>query len=90
MLENFNSKKLILTVLAVALVTIADQFGAPLDQETLSFIQSILMTFLGAQGSVDIAKVLKTGTTFSKGIDAAQEIVTELKSSVIFSPVEMH
>ena len=74
MLENFNSKKLILTVLSIALVTIADQFGAPLDAETLGFIQNILMTFLGAQGSVDIAKVLKAGKTLSSGVDAVAEI----------------
>jgi hypothetical protein len=73
-LSNFNSKKLLLTVAAVILVTVADQLGMPLDAETLDFIQNVLMTFLGAQGSVDIAKVIKTGTTFSKGVTAAKEL----------------
>ena len=73
-LSNFSSKKLLLTVAAVVLVTVADQLGVPLDAETLDFIQNVLMTFLGAQGSVDIAKVIKTGTTFSKGITAAKDL----------------
>ena len=73
-LSNFNSKKLMLTLAAVALVTVTDQMGIPLDPESLDFIQNIVMTLLGMQGSVDIAKVIKTGTTFSRGIDKAQEL----------------
>lgn len=79
-LSNFNSKKLILTVAAVILVTVADQLGMPLDVETLGFIQNVLMTFLGAQGSVDIAKVIKTGTTLSKGVTAAKELADSVKA----------
>jgi len=74
-LSNFNSKKLIITVAAVVLVTVADQLGAPLDAETLNFIQNTLMTFLGAQGGVDIAKVLKAGGQLSNTVDAARDLV---------------
>jgi len=74
-LSTFVSKKLIATILCVALVAIADFTGAPLDTATMSAIQNMLLGLLGAQGMVDTAAAWKVGKAVASTVETIQDVV---------------
>ena len=70
----FLSRKLLATVGAVALVAVSDLLGLPLTPETLDAIQTMLFSFVGAQGAVDTAKAWKAGKAIASSVEAVQDL----------------
>ena len=71
-MSKFASRKLIATIIAVALVAAADLMGAPMDPSTLAAIQAMLLGLVGAQGVVDTAAAWKAGTAVADTVQAVR------------------
>ena len=68
-MQKFLSRKLLLTVGAIALVTVANLLGAPLDEEALKAITTMVLGLVGAQGLVDYGEAWKAGTAIAEAVD---------------------
>jgi len=71
--ERFISKKLALTVAAVALVAGMDYAGQPLAVESLDAVMSLVLGLVGAQGTVDAVQAWKVGSAVADGARAVSE-----------------
>ena len=74
-MDKFMSRKLLLTVFAVALVAGSSLLGLNLDDESLRAIVNMVLGLVGGQALVDVAEAVRAGR-------AAAEVVEDVKESV--------
>ena len=79
--SKFLSRKLLLTLLTIAIIVGADLLGAPLDEGTLNMIVTLVLGLVGAQGVVDTAAAWSTGQAIASTIDAVSTLVEEVKET---------
>tara|TARA_A100001391_G_scaffold199563_1_gene182756 strand:+ start:508 stop:738 length:231 start_codon:yes stop_codon:yes gene_type:complete len=70
-MEKFVSRKLILTLVVVVLVAGSDMLGLGLSDETLTSLTTMVLSFVGAQGLVDVSEAIRSGR---KVADVAEEV----------------
>jgi len=68
-MKKFLSRKLLLTVGAIALVAVVNLLGAPLDEAALNSITTMVLGLVGAQGLVDFGEAWKAGTALAEAVD---------------------
>ena len=73
-MDKFMSRKLLLTVFAVALVAGSSLLGLNLDDESLRAIVNMVLGLVGGQALVDVAEAVRAGR-------AAAEVVEDVKES---------
>jgi hypothetical protein len=73
-MEKFVSRKLILTVIVVVIVAGSDMLGLDLTDETLSSLTTMVLSFVGAQGLVDVSEVIKSGRKVADAIQDVKEV----------------
>ena len=72
--DKLKSRKLIVTVLAVALVAASDLLGLNLTDESLGAIVSMVLGLVGGQALVDVAEAVRSGKQLA-------EVVEDVKGS---------
>tara|TARA_B100001250_G_C19815958_1_gene798413 strand:- start:1512 stop:1748 length:237 start_codon:yes stop_codon:yes gene_type:complete len=77
MMEKFVSRKLILTIFVVVIVTGSDMLGLDLSDESLSSLTTMVLSFVGAQGLVDVSKVIKSGRKVADALDEVKEVAED-------------
>ena len=75
--KKLTSRKLWLTVLAVALVAGADLLGMPLDEATLSAVMGIVGIGVGGLAGVDMTQAFRAGTAVAGTVEAIAELKPE-------------
>ena len=70
-MEKFVSRKLILSLVVVVLVAGSDMLGLGLSDETLTSLTTMVLSFVGAQGLVDVSEAIRSGR---KVADVAEEV----------------
>ena len=70
-MEKFVSRKLILTLVVVILVAGSDMLGLGLSDDTLTSLTTMVLSFVGAQGLVDVSEAIRSGR---KVADVAEEV----------------
>jgi len=73
-MEKFVSRKLILTIVVVVIVAGSDMLGLDLSDETLSSLTTMVLSFVGAQGLVDVSEVIKSGRKVADVIEEVKEV----------------
>jgi|TARA_R100001082_G_C4214988_1_gene96716 hypothetical protein len=73
-MEKFVSRKLILTIVVVVIVAGSDMLGLDLADETLSSLTTMVLSFVGAQGLVDVSEVIKSGRKVADVIEEVKEV----------------
>jgi len=68
-MKKFVSRKLLLTVAAIGLVTTSTLLGLPLDEQALKAITTMVLGLVGAQGLVDFGEAWKAGSAIAEAID---------------------
>jgi|TARA_R100000458_G_C8157983_1_gene163203 hypothetical protein len=76
-MEKFISRKLILTLVVVILVAGSDMLGLGLSDETLSSLTTMVLSFVGAQGLVDVSEVIKSGRKIAAAVDEVKEAASD-------------
>ncbi len=76
-MEKFVSRKLILTIFVVVIVTGSDMLGLDLSDESLSSLTTMVLSFVGAQGLVDVSKVIKSGRKVADALDEVKEVAED-------------
>ena len=69
----FLSRKLLLTIAAIAIVAGSDLMGLDLNDETLSAVVSMVLGLVGGQALVDVAEVLKSGRAVAEVVEDVKE-----------------
>ena len=72
-MEKFISRKLILTLVVVLLVAGSAMMGLNLSDETLSSLTTMVLSFVGAQGLVDVSEVIKSGRKVTSAVEEVKE-----------------
>jgi len=80
-MEKFVSRKLILTLVVVLLVAGSDMLGLDLSDETLSSLTTMVLSFVGAQGLVDVSEVIQSGRKVAAAIEDVKEVADEPEES---------
>ena len=70
-MEKFVSRKLILTLVVVIIVAGSDMLGLGLSDDTLTSLTTMVLSFVGAQGLVDVSEAIRSGR---KVADAVEEV----------------
>ena len=70
-MEKFVSRKLILTLVVVIIVAGSDMLGLGLSDDTLTSLTTMVLSFVGAQGLVDVSEAIRSGR---KVVDAVEEV----------------
>ena len=81
MMNKFVSRKLILTLVVVAIVAGSDMLGLDLSDETLSSLTTMVLSFVGAQGLVDVSEVIQSGRKVAAAIEDVKEVADEPEES---------
>jgi len=68
-MKKFLSRKLLLTVGAIALVVAVNLLGIPLTEATLESLTTMVLGLLGAQGLVDFGEAWKAGNALAEAVD---------------------
>jgi len=68
-MKKFLSRKLLLTVGAIALVVVVNLLGIPLSEATLESLTTMVLGLLGAQGLVDFGEAWKAGNALAEAVD---------------------
>ena len=76
-MEKFVSRKLILTLVVVILVAVSDMLGLGLSDETLSSLTTMVLSFVGAQGLVDVSEVIKSGRKIAAAVEDVKEAASD-------------
>ena len=76
-MEKFVSRKLILTLVVVILVAGSDMLGLGLSDETLSSLTTMVLSFVGAQGRVDVSEVIKSGRKIAAAVEEVKEVASD-------------
>lgn len=80
-MNKFVSRKLILTLVVVAIVAGSDMLGLDLSDETLSSLTTMVLSFVGAQGLVDVSEVIQSGRKVAAAIEDVKEVADEPEES---------
>ena len=80
-MEKFVSRKLILTLVVVIIVAGSDMLGLDLSDETLSSLTTMVLSFVGAQGLVDVSEVIQSGRKVAAAIEDVKEVADEPEES---------
>ena len=80
-MEKFVSRKLILTLVVILLVAGSDMLGLDLSDETLSSLTTMVLSFVGAQGLVDVSEVIQSGRKVAAAIEDVKEVADEPEES---------
>lgn len=75
--EKLKSRKLIVTVLAVALVATSDLLGLNLTDESLGAIVSMVLGLVGGQALVDVAEAVRSGKQLAEGVEDVKDSTDE-------------
>ena len=76
-MEKFVSRKLILTLVVVVLVAGSDMLGLGLSDETLSSLTTMVLSFVGAQGLVDVSEAIRSGRKVADAVEEVAEVADE-------------
>ena len=76
-MEKFVSRKLILTLVVVVLVAGSDMLGLGLSDETLSSLTTMVLSFVGAQGLVDVSEAIRSGRKVAAAVEEVAEVEDE-------------
>jgi len=68
-MKKFLSRKLLLTVAAIGLVTVSTLLGLPLDEQALKAITTMVLGLVGAQGLVDFGEAWNAGNAVAEAVD---------------------
>ena len=80
-MNKFVSRKLILTLVVVLIVAGSDMLGLDLSDETLSSLTTMVLSFVGAQGLVDVSEVIQSGRKVAAAIEDVKEVADEPEES---------
>ena len=80
-MEKFVSRKLILTLVVVVLVAGSDMLGLGLSDETLSSLTTMVLSFVGAQGLVDVSEAIRSGRKVADVAEEVAEVADESEES---------
>mgnify|MGYP003114644326 FL=1 len=80
-MEKFVSRKLILTLVVVILVAGSDMLGLGLSDETLSSLTTMVLSFVGAQGLVDVSEAIRSGRKIADVVEEVKEVADESEES---------
>jgi len=80
-MNKFVSRKLILTLVVVAIVAGSDMLGLDLSDEALSSLTTMVLSFVGAQGLVDVSEVIQSGRKVAAAIEDVKEVADEPEES---------
>ena len=80
-MEKFVSRKLILTLVVVVLVAGSDMLGLGLSDETLSSLTTMVLSFVGAQGLVDVSEAIRSGRKIADVVEEVKEVADESEES---------
>ena len=76
-MEKFVSRKLILTLVVVVLVAGSDMLGLGLSDETLTSLTTMVLSFVGAQGLVDVSEAIRSGRKVADAVEEVAEVADE-------------
>tara|TARA_R100001594_G_scaffold2671_2_gene10512 strand:+ start:33 stop:275 length:243 start_codon:yes stop_codon:yes gene_type:complete len=80
-MEKFVSRKLILTLVVVVIVAGSDMLGLNLSDETLSSLTTMVLSFVGAQGLVDVSEAIRSGRKVADAVEDVKEVADEPEES---------
>lgn len=80
-MEKFVSRKLILTLVVIVLVAGSDMLGLELSDETLSSLTTMVLSFVGAQGLVDVSEAIRSGRKVADVAEEVAEVADEPEES---------
>jgi|TARA_Y100001937_G_C6968250_1_gene262033 Na+/H+ antiporter NhaC len=80
-MEKFVSRKLILTLVVVVIVAGSDMLGLNLSDETLSSLTTMVLSFVGAQGLVDVSEAIRSGRKVADAVEDVKEVADESEES---------
>ena len=80
-MEKFVSRKLILTLVVVIIVAGSDMLGLNLSDETLSSLTTMVLSFVGAQGLVDVSEAIRSGRKVADAVEDVKEVADEPEES---------
>ena len=80
-MEKFVSRKLILTLVVVIIVAGSDMLGLELSDETLSSLTTMVLSFVGAQGLVDVSEAIRSGRKVADVAEEVAEVADESEES---------
>ena len=69
----FLSRKLLLTIAAIAIVAGSALLGLDLNDEPLSALVSMVLGLVGGQALVDVAEVIKSGRAVAEVVEDVKE-----------------
>ena len=72
-MEKLKSRKLWLTLIIIALVSVSDALGSPLDDASLEAVITMGLGLLGAQGLVDTAAAFAAGKKVAGAVEGASD-----------------
>ena len=76
-MDKFMSRKLLLTVFAVALVAGSSLLGLNLDDESLRAIVNMVLGLVGGQALVDVAEAVRSGRKVAEVVEEVKEASDE-------------
>jgi hypothetical protein len=71
--SKWLSRKLLLTVSAVAIVAGSDLMGLGLSDDSLNAIVTLVISAVGAQGLVDVSEVIRSGRKLADAVEDVKE-----------------
>ena len=80
-MEKFVSRKLILTLVVVVIVAGSDMLGLNLSDETLSSLTTMVLSFVGDQGLVDVSEAIRSGRKVADAVEDVKEVADEPEES---------
>ena len=76
-MEKFVSRKLILTLVVVVIVAGSDMLGLGLSDDTLTSLTTMVLSFVGAQGLVDVSEAIRSGRKVADAVEEVAEVADE-------------
>ena len=76
-MEKFVSRKLILTLVGGIIVAGSDMLGLGLSDDTLTSLTTMVLSFVGAQGLVDVSEAIRSGRKVADAVEEVAEVADE-------------
>ena len=71
--SKWFSRKLLLTVFAVAIVAGSDLMGLGLSDDSLNAVVTLVISAVGAQGLVDVSAAIRSGRKLADAVEDVKE-----------------
>jgi len=71
--SKWFSRKLLLTVFAVAIVAGSDLMGLGLSDDSLNAVVTLVISAVGAQGLVDVSEAIRSGRKLADAVEDVKE-----------------